>query len=264
MTKTILITGATDGIGKQTALELAAKGHTVLLHGRNASKLASVAAEIGERSACYVADLSRAADVETLAAQVRTEHRRVDVLINNAGVYKTPDARTPEGLDVRFVVNVFAPYVLTRRLLEVIPDTGRIVNLSSAAQAWVDLDALAGRIPVDSMDAYAQSKLALTIWSQALAKELASGPVVVAVNPGSLLATKMVREGFGVAGSDVRIGAEILIRAALDPSFAESSGRYYDNDAKRFGAPHPSARDAAYARSVVDGIEAAVAAWGVK
>ena len=93
------------------------------------------------------------------------------------------------------------------------------------------------------MEAYAQSKLAITIWSAELAKFLPSGPIFIAVNPGSLLASKMVHEGFGIAGKDINIGADILVRASLDPEFENASGKYFDNDTGHFAAPHPAASD---------------------
>lgn len=243
MAKTILITGATDGIGLSTAKQLAAQGHKVLLHGRNAGKLTSITSEIGGSSEAFVADLSSLDEVESMATRIRARTERLDVLINNAGVLKTDRKEASQGLDLRFVVNAIAPYLLTRRLLPIIAKDGRVVNVASAAQARVDLDALAGRPVLDDMDAYAQSKLALVIWSQALAREMPDGPVIVCVNPGSLLGSKMVRDGFGIDGGDLSIGADILCRAALDPDFEGASGRYFDNDAKRFGPPHAAAAD---------------------
>jgi len=133
------------------------------------------------------------------------------------------------------------------------------VNLSSAAQAPVDMEALSGGKQLDDMSAYSQSKLGITIWSQELAKELKDGPLVVAVNPGSLLASKMVKEGFGIAGNDLSIGAGILHRAALDASFADASGRYFDNDAGAFADPHPAALDDKHCADVMSGIKAALA-----
>ncbi|MEM7522425.1 MAG: SDR family NAD(P)-dependent oxidoreductase [Pseudomonadota bacterium] len=262
MSKTILITGSTDGIGLETAKMLAEDGHLVLMHGRSASKLETARAEVGGTTEGYVADLSDMNAVARLAREVAAAHDRLDVLINNAGVYKTPHPTLPDGSDIRFVVNTLAPYALTRALATVIPAvipaSGRIINLSSAAQAPVNLAALRGEAKVGDMDAYAQSKLALTMWSRALAADLTGGPVVVAVNPGSLLASKMVKEGFGVAGNDIRIGADILRRAALSDEFANASGAYFDNDAGGFGAPHPDALNDARMRDVVDAIEAAV------
>ncbi len=256
MSKTILITGATDGIGLLTARTLAAEGHRVLLHGRNADKLEAAAQEVGGAPETYLADLSRLDEAAALADALRAAHDRLDVLINNAGVFKTPRPLTPEGLDVRFVVNALAPHVLTRRLLPIIPAEGRVVNLSSAAQAPVDVEALRGKRRLSDMEAYAQSKLAITIWTQEMARAHPNGPVFVAVNPGSLLATKMVREGFGVAGADPRIGADILRRAALSDEFAAASGRCFDNDAGAFGQPHPAARDPRHVAEAMAAIEA--------
>lgn len=262
MTKTILITGATDGIGLLTAKTLAAEGHKILLHGRSAAKLAAAAKEVGGASEIYSADLSRMADVHALAAKVRKTHTQLDVLINNAGVLKLKDTMTTDGYDARFMVNTFAPYVLTRELLPIIAKDGRIVNLSSAAQARVDREALHGRKQLDDMDAYAQSKLAITIWSREMATELAGGPVVVSVNPGSLLASKMVKEGFGVAGNDLQIGADILCEAALGASFANATGKYFDNDSGAFAPPHSAALDARHSADVMQGIKEAVAKLG--
>lgn len=261
MQKTILITGATDGIGLETAKKLAAEGHHLLLHGRNPAKLDAAAAAVGGKTESYLADLSRIADVEALAQAITEKHDRLDVLINNAGILKAADPITEDGMDIRFVVNTLAPYVLTRRLLPLMQGSGRVINLSSAAQAPVDLRALAGATRLTDMEAYAQSKLAITMWSRELAGELAEGPVVVAVNPGSLLASKMVKEGFGVAGNDIGIGADILHRAALTEEFAGATGTYFDNDAGRFATPHSDALDAAKSAAVLQAIEAALAKY---
>lgn len=262
MPKTILITGATDGIGLATARTLVGQGHTVLLHGRSADKLARVAATLqalpgAGRVHEYVADLSHWAEVDALIKAVCAQHTRLGVLINNAGVYRTPEPRTADGLDVRFVVNTLAPYRLTHGWLALLGAGSRVVNLSSAAQAPVDLGALAGQSRLADMAAYAQSKLALTMWSHHLAQSMGpNGPVVVAVNPGSLLATKMVREGFGVAGADVGIGADILVRAALHEDFANASGRYFDNDSGQFAPGHPDASDPQKTAALVRAMDA--------
>jgi len=259
MSKTILITGSTDGIGLLTAKTLASKGHHVLLHGRNREKLDKAARDVGSETETYAADLSRMDDVQKLAADIRKQHTQLDAVINNAGVLKTSRTQTADGYDVRFMVNTFAPYSLTRSLLPILPANARIVNLSSAAQAAVDLDALHGRKQLDDMEAYAQSKLAITIWSREMAKELSDGPVVVAVNPGSLLASKMVKEGFGVEGKDMQIGADILCEAATGASFSDASGKYFDNDCGAFAKPHAAALDASHSAEVMLGIESVVA-----
>jgi NAD(P)-dependent dehydrogenase (short-subunit alcohol dehydrogenase family) len=197
-------------------------------------------------------------DVEALATAVTEKHSKLDVLINNAGIFKTSEPITKGGLDVRFVVNTIAPYLLTQRLLPLMASSARVINLSSAAQAPVDLEALAGRVRLDDdFAAYAQSKLALTMWSCSMALSLKDkGPLIIAVNPGSLLATKMVKEGFGTAGKDIGIGADILTRAALTDEFATASGQYFDNDSGRFASPHADALNPQKCDRVVQAIEA--------
>ncbi len=250
MKKTILITGSTDGLGLVTAKLLAKAGHRVLLHGRSQAKLEAAEQAVSAASSAgyaesYLADLSCIGDVEALAAAVAKQHQRLDVLINSAGVYAVRDPLTESGIDVRFLVNTIAPYLLTLRLQPLLGTSGRVINLSSAAQAPVDLLSLAGRgRHLSDSAAYAQSKLALTMWSHSLAQSRQdAGPVIIAVNPGSLLATKMVKEAYGIAGADINTGADILVRAALDDEFSVVSGRYFDNDVGDFASPHPDALD---------------------
>lgn len=254
MTKTILITGSTDGIGLLTAKKLAADGHKVLLHGRSVPKLESAAAAVGGDVETYAADLSDLSAVRKLAESIRAEHDRLDVLINNAGVLKAPQTVLENGQDIRFVVNTLAPYLLTELLLPIIPTDGRVVNLSSAAQAPVNIKAMQGNVPLADMEAYAQSKLAITIWTREWAISQTEAPVMVAVNPGSLLASKMVREGFGVAGNDMSIGADVLVDAALGEQFAGASGAYFDNDSGAFANPHAAALDKGHVADVMNTI----------
>ena len=264
MQTTILITGSTDGIGLETAKMLISKGHHVVLHGRTPSKLDAAETALAGlpgagRVDSHVADLSCMAEVEALARTVADQHADLQVLINNAGIY-APGAITPDGLDVRFAVNTIAPYLLTQRLLPLLGKSGRVVNLSSAAQAPVDLRALAGQVTLSNGAAYAQSKLAITMWSRALALSLTGiGPAILAVNPGSMLGSKMVKEAFGVAGGDIRIGAEILTRMALAEDIAAASGQYFDNDTGRFAPPHPDALDPQKCAALVRAIEAVLA-----
>ncbi|NNF27158.1 MAG: SDR family NAD(P)-dependent oxidoreductase [Gemmatimonadetes bacterium] len=248
MTKRVLITGSTDGIGLVAARDLLALGHRVVLHGRNPKKLADLAREFDEAGhegqyETHEADLAVLAEVERFSEGLASQAEGLDVLINNAGVFTAPEPRTADGLDVRFAVNTIAPYIITRRLLPKIGPDGRIVNLSSAAQSPVDARAFRGEVPVSAGAAYAQSKLALTAWTRALGLKLGGSPSVVSVNPGSLLGTKMVLEAFGSSNRSVQIGADILVRATVDEEFDGCEGEYFDNDVGRFGAPHPDVND---------------------
>jgi NAD(P)-dependent dehydrogenase (short-subunit alcohol dehydrogenase family) len=251
--RTILITGATDGIGRQAAQRLVEQGHTVLVHGRSQSKLDALVSTLGLPAAqAFRADLGHLDQVDAMAEAIRQRHDRLDVLINNAGVLKAPNTATAEGYDLRFMVNTLAPYRLTQPLLPLMDGRSRVVNLSSAAQRPVNLRALQRGGLRDDMGAYAQSKLALTMWSCHVGRTAgAEHPVMIALNPGSFLGTKMVREGFGMAGHDVGIGAQIIVRCAVDPAFANARGIYFDNDAQRIGPPHPDALDDGKCASLV-------------
>ncbi|MCT4655664.1 MAG: SDR family NAD(P)-dependent oxidoreductase [Cohaesibacter sp.] len=250
MQKTILITGSTDGIGLEAAKKLAQKGHTILLHGRNEEKLAKAARTISNLTEkakidSYLADLSDMESIKRLADDIAKKHDKLDIIVNNAGIFRTSDPITKDGLDVRFAVNSLAPALLTKKLLPLLTEDARIINLSSAAQASVNPDALLGKVRLEAMEAYSQSKLALTMWSAHMGqKQEAKAPVYIALNPGSLLATKMVKEGFGMTGNDMQIGANIIVRSALDKEFATASGRYFDNDQGRFAQPHSDAQNA--------------------
>ena len=239
----------------------------MLLHGRSADKLEARRQELageGETPAGYVADLSDLTQVARLAETVATDWPDLDVLINNAGVFRVRGTSQVDGLDVRFVVNTIAPYLLTKRLRSGLGPAGRIVNVSSAAQAPVDLNAFVGHGTLDDGAAYAQSKLALNVWSRHLAHAQGeSGPAIIAVNPGSMLASKMVKEAYGVAGRDLGIGARILERAALDEAFAQASGAYFDNDAGEFAPHHPAALNEQHAVALVEAMEQVLQRAGV-
>jgi NAD(P)-dependent dehydrogenase (short-subunit alcohol dehydrogenase family) len=258
MKKNILLTGATDGIGLETAISLVSAGHHVLLHGRNPAKLEDVKNRLSQHGTVegFVADLSNMNDVALLAQAVTKKYTKLDVLINNAGVYRTPTPIAANGLDVRFMVNTIAPYFLTQQLLALFNPSGRVINLSSAAQSSVDLTALSGQIKLPDNLAYAQSKLALIMWSRYLALSLKeTGPAIIAVNPGSLLGSKMVKEAYGIDGGDIAIGAKILTRLSLDSDFQNASGKYYDNDSTQFASPHPDALDPVKTKVVIDIME---------
>ncbi|MDA0148237.1 SDR family NAD(P)-dependent oxidoreductase [Vibrio sp. LaRot3] len=263
--KTILLTGATDGIGFETAKQLVELGHHVVLHGRNADKLACVEQELAALNPdanveTVVSDLSNLAAVRDMVAEIAQRFGRIDILINNAGVFTTNQTVTPEGLDVRFVVNTIAPYLLTKELLPLLCTNARVVNLSSAAQASVDVDALLGKKTLGDNPAYAQSKLALTMWSRMLGLEnRAHGPMIVSVNPKSFLGSKMVKKAYGVAGGDIRLGAHILVKAALSEEFENAHGAYYDNDIEAFAQPHADALDDGKVMKVIAAIDSLLA-----
>ncbi|MEL0641368.1 SDR family NAD(P)-dependent oxidoreductase [Pseudoalteromonas aliena] len=265
MNKTILLTGATDGIGLETAKMLLAQGHTVLLHGRSQDKLNNVQSALNEQypqasTVTYVADLSDMAQVQTLAQSVLSDLQQadkiLDVLINNAGVYKLADITTKEGLDARFAVNTIAPYLLTKLLLPAMNAQSRVVNVSSAAQSSVNFESLVGNKPLSDSAAYAQSKLAITMWSRHLGLSFkGTGPLVVSVNPKSLLGSKMVKDAYGLDGGDLKLGADIFCRAALSDEFKEATGLYFDNDAERFAPPHPDALNNDKTQQLIDTLD---------
>lgn len=264
MKKKILITGATDGIGLATAKMLAEQGHQLLLHGRNQNKLAQLTTELSSLTGqdniqTYLADLSNFADVYALLENINAEHQTLDVLINNAGVFKVNDPMLNNGLDVRFMVNTIVPYLLTKQLTPLLGKQGRVINLSSAAQAPVNIEALKGNVALADMDAYAQSKLAITMWTYALSTySNGNYSTMLAVNPGSLLASKMVKKGFGVAGKDINIGANILTRLAIEKEIEHYSGQYFDNDKGEFSLPHPDGINEQKCDSLVKAIESII------
>lgn len=261
MKKTILITGSTDGIGLETAKTLVSQGHNVLLHGRNPEKL-QIAKEILTSIVDsgiiegYIADLSNMVEVEALAHEISKKHTKLDLLINNAGIYKTANPITKDGLDIRFVVNTIAPYYLTKLLMPLFNISSRVVNLSSAAQAPVSMGALRGDVSLSDGEAYAQSKLALTMFTYGMGQNLKEQvSSLIAVNPASLLGTKMVKEGYGISGKDISIGSGILTSMAVDDTFANINGGYFDNDIGKFTPPHPDGYNLEKCKEVVNVIE---------
>ncbi|OAN64364.1 short-chain dehydrogenase [Balneola sp. EhC07] len=247
--RTILITGSTDGIGKLAATKLAKNGHQIILHGRNSEKLENTISEIKEitnndRVSGFVSDLSDFDSIKKMIANISNEFSSIDVLINNAGVLKSSIEQNQDGLDMRFAVNYLAPYLLTHGLLTILKnsDSPRIINLSSAAQATVSMDALVGKEHISSNEAYAQSKLALTMWSFSFAQ---NHPEIttIAVNPGSLLNTKMVKEAYGRHWSSADKGADILVELVVSEKHAANNGKYFDNDHGDFSDAHTDAYD---------------------
>lgn len=245
--KTILITGSTDGIGKIAALKMANQGHHVYLHGRNSDKLQKTKVDIiaessNENVKGFVADFSDMEDVRKMAKDIQDKEIVLDVLINNAGVFKSLNPINNDGFDIRIVVNYFAPFLLTHSILKTIKKSPQpmIINLSSAAQSTVSLDFLEGKIKLSDQDAYAQSKLAILMWSFYLSKQ-EPDICVIALNPGSLLNTKMVKEAYGKFWSSADKGADIIYDLATSDHYYQNSGEYFDNDRGNFGAAHPNA-----------------------
>ena len=263
--KTILVTGATDGIGLETVKLLAHEGHNLIIHGRSADKLKRVEQMLGAdypaiKVTGFVADLSDFQAVDNFATNVADAFSTIDVIINNAGVFHSPDIETSAGLDVRFMVNTIAPFIITKRLLPLMPSDGRVVNVSSAAQAPVNFDLLSQGPSMSDGMAYAQSKLAITMWTRFFAeKYAATGPLFVSVNPKSLLGSKMVKEAYGVAGGDLAIGAKIFVEAALSDRFANVKGEYFDNDNNQFAPAHPFGENSANREQLVNAIQSIVA-----
>jgi NAD(P)-dependent dehydrogenase (short-subunit alcohol dehydrogenase family) len=237
----VLVTGATDGIGKGTACELARLGVRVLLHGRDAGRLEAARHEIAgatgnDQLETYAADFASFTEVRSLAEQIRARHNCLDVLINNAGVGAGQRGRqgrelSADGHELRFQVNHLAPLLLTRLLLPILRRAApaRVVNVASAGQAPLDFDDLMLESGYDGFRAYRQSKLAMVMASFELGARLDPGDVTInALHPGSLLDTKMVREGFGAPQGPVDVGIEAELYLATSPDLEGVSGEYFD------------------------------------
>jgi NAD(P)-dependent dehydrogenase (short-subunit alcohol dehydrogenase family) len=233
---TILVTGATDGLGKRVARELAGKGATVLLHGRNRGRLEAALEAIrnetgSERLGSYLADLSSLAQVRALAERILSDQIRLDGLINNAGVIVREREESEDGFELTFAVNYLAHFLLTSLLLPLLRDStpARIVNVASAGQSPVDFDDVMLERRYDGMRAYTQSKLAQIMFTFELAGHLSgSGVSVNALHPASLMDTKMVNETFGYTMSTVQEGADATVRLAVSPDLEGVTGRYFD------------------------------------
>jgi NAD(P)-dependent dehydrogenase (short-subunit alcohol dehydrogenase family) len=234
---TVLVTGATDGLGKRVARELAAKGATVLLHGRSPERLEASLEEVrsqtgSEKLGSYVADLSSLDEVRGLAEQILTEQYRLDVLINNAGIISREREESVDGHELTFAVNYLSHFLLTGLLLPLLWDSApaRIVNVASAGQSPIDFDDPMLERGYDAMRAYSQSKLAQVMFTFELAERLQedTGVTVNALHPASLMDTKMVHDTFGYTVSTVEEGAEAVVRLAVSQQLEGLTGRYFD------------------------------------
>ena len=238
--QTILITGATSGLGFALAEALAEKGATVLLHGRDIKRGRAVLDEIrqktgNEKLQFYCADLASLKETSQLARQVAAEQPRLDILVNNAavGFGKNSSKRetSQDGYELRFAVNYLAPYLLVQELLPKLKASApaRIVNVASVGQAPLNFEDIMSERGYSGVTAYRQSKLAMIAWTFDLAAELAStGVTVNALHPASLMPTKLVLEAGWSVMSTVEEGLEATMRLVADPALDGVSGKYFD------------------------------------
>ena len=234
----VLVTGATDGIGKETALELARLGARVILHGRSEARIAAAHEELRSVSEVpppspVMADFASLEQVRALAAELTRRGLAIDALINNAGVYMKHRQLSAEGIELTLAVNHFAPVLLTHLLLEspVGQSLTRIINVSSMAhaRAEIDLEDIDNtRGPFDHYHAYASSKFANVLFTVELARRLqARGVRVNALHPG-VVSTKLLATGFDMRGPDtLGKGARSSVMLAISPEYAHISGAYF-------------------------------------
>jgi NAD(P)-dependent dehydrogenase (short-subunit alcohol dehydrogenase family) len=238
--QSILITGATSGLGQELARALAEQGATLLVHGRDAELGLEIVPNITTATGnakihFYRADLSSLREVEELARNVIASVTRLDVLVNNAGVGFGKDASKRElsqdGYELRFAVNYLAPYLLTERLLPLLKASSpaRIVNVASVGQAPLDFDNIMFTHRYSGVTAYRQSKLAMIAWTFGLAERLArTGVTVNALHPASLMPTKMVLEAGWQTISSVEEGLMATLRLVVDPALENVTGEFFD------------------------------------
>jgi len=234
--KTVLITGATDGIGKQTAIELALLGAEVILHGRNEEHLQKTKSEIttltnNNNIKIISADLSYLKQTMKMADEVNNRFSRIDVLINNAGVYMKNKELTEDGLEKTFTVNHPSHFLLTNRLIDILQQNSpsRIINVSSVAhtKAQLDFDNLNSEKHFDAYNSYAVSKLANVLFTYELARRLEYLDVCInALHPG-VIRTKLLWEGFSIIGNSLSEGAETSVYLATSDEVEGVSGKYF-------------------------------------
>jgi len=250
--KVMLVTGSTDGIGKETAFELARRGATVILHGRDPGRCQRTLDEAvrvtrNRSLGCFAADLGSLVEVRKLAEDITAQYDRLDVLINNAGVFMTSRMLSKDGYEMTFAVNHLAPFLLTHLLLDHLKRSApsRIITISSVAhqRAQLDFDNLQGEKRFTGYGAYALSKLGNILFAFELAERLrGSGVTVLCLHPGAI-GTKLLREGFGgMSGGTVKQGADTPVYLASAPELESVTGRYFVR--RREEQPAPPAHDA--------------------
>jgi len=258
--KVILVTGSTDGIGKETALELSRRGATVILHGRDLGRCQRALDEAvritrNKSLGCFAADLGSLHEVRRLAEDITAQYDRLDVLINNAGVFMTSRMLSADGYEMTFAVNHLAPFLLTHLLLDHLKKSApsRIITMSSVAhqRARLELDNLQGEKHFTGYGAYALSKLGNILFTYELAERLrGSGVTVLCLHPG-VIGTKLLREGFGgMSGGSVKQGADTPVYLASAPELDMVTGKYFLQ--RKEEQPAPLVHDAALRRQFWD------------
>jgi NAD(P)-dependent dehydrogenase (short-subunit alcohol dehydrogenase family) len=255
--RTIVITGATDGLGKGLAKELAPGGGRLILHGRNEEKGRALLEELRPRATGELewrrADLASLDEVRDLT-NLLLEEDRIDVLVNNAGIGTTAEGaeqrgggdreESPDGYELRFAVNYLAPFLLTRMLLPLIERSApaRIVNVSSAGQAPIDFDDVMLERHYNGIQAYCQSKLALVMLTFDLAEELeGSGVTANCLHPGTYMPTNMVLRAGVDPVTPLEDGVAATLRLVASPELEGVNGHYFNGTNE--SAPHPQAED---------------------
>ncbi len=245
--KTCLVSGATAGIGKITATALAGMGAELVIHGRNQAKAEDVVREIqtatGNKKVSYLlADFTDLDQVREMASTFLDTYPHLDLLVNNAGAFFNKRISTPYGVEMTFLVNHLAPFLLTHLLLDVLKssDPARIITVSSEGhrQDKMDFNDLGFEKGYFGMKAYARSKLANILFTIELAKRLeGSGVTANALHPGHI-ATDIWKNNFGILGPVLKgfmsrialspeEGAQNSIYLASSPEVAEISGKYF-------------------------------------
>ena len=249
--KTCLVTGSTDGVGRLVALELGRAGAQVLIHGRDRPRAERVMDELraaGASARFYRADLASLDEVRRLAAAVRRDHQRLELLINNAGIGSASGGRqrrtSADGHELRFAVNYLSGFLLTRLLLPLITASApsRIVNVASAGQSAIDFEDVMLSRRYDGGTAYTRSKLAQIMFTFDLARELdGSGVTVNCLHPATYMDTTMVRESGVSPISTVAEGAAAILHLAGSPELDGRTGLYFNG--KQPARAHPQAYD---------------------